>query len=337
MSIHKITCAEGQGIITGVGYKRPGDLMEGDCLLSYTGDYGEVKGVNVVGEGKFRLIKVNGLFLSVPMPLNSYINVYRGRKEDRCINNSEWVNVQDINTGDMIVFPCFSGIGEENRISCNSLVDVAKFLGYYTLNGYIKSRRDKVFFHIDKDFPFMKRDIMTACKNAFGLDMDAYTYQGEDFVSVKDDYLVELCGTLGDKNREKVLPEWLVRSDPIFLTNFLDPFLKLNKDKKDNYFRPSASLNMFMGFQRILFSLNCFSNIHNCLSRDEQFSYYALIINKLEMERIGHEEDSWFKKDNTVFLKIIDVINSDNPTKIYEITVDGSDSACSGVIYFKDS
>jgi hypothetical protein len=90
---------------------------------------------------------------------------------------------------------------------------------------------------------------------------------------------------------------------------------------------------MFMGYQRILFRLNCFSNLYTCDSRDGKFSYYAILINQKEFERIGKsEKDIWFRNFHNAFFKIDTVEKHPYEGYMISLGVEKDHSYCSHMI-----
>lgn len=328
-----------QRLVTSTGYKEVESIGVGENILNHLGEYKRVIDKQRLKKGDSRVLELsmNGVFFPLRLREDSLVYAYRGKKEDRSVERFKWFMVGNLNPGDMIVHNLQGNTLEESLID-KYLDDevVAKFLGYYTIEGFLSRAEKKVTFHIDTASDNMENEIREVCYKAFGVEMERYTYMNELFITVVNDEIYNLCLLFGDKNKDKVVPESVINASISYLRAFVSPLVSLNKDKRTgSYFRPSASLDMFLGFQRILFKLGGFSNIYDCKSKNDRFSYFALVLNAKELLNVPQSEvkSNWFSDGNFAYIKVTDVRGINIISDSYELEIDGDTSCCSTLAY----
>ena len=328
-----------QKIITFDGYCGVEDLEEKKRLLSYKGEYKDILEVDdIVGEKEYYCITVNGLFLGSSVLGDSQVLIYRGKREDRGVERLRWVSASEVRPGDMAVFNVNGKRRNTGLLSEYADSEgLATFLGYYALEGFINYEKEKIVFHLEPEFSEMEKEIREACAKISVAEMESYSYMGESFLSVKDDVLKEVCLLFGDKNKDRKLPEELLYMSAGFLKEFVQPFLYLNKDKRGSYFRPSASLDMFIGYKRIFMRIGSFANVYFCKSKDGKFTYYAFVMNKKELGNAfsfdGVEKDNWFKTDGLVYMRVDGNERIDGNVGVCRMRIDGEGSYCKNLIF----
>lgn len=332
-----VKVVSGQKIITDRGYMEVGE--DYGRIFSYKGEYKNIIKVSEVDEvGEYYEIVVNGLFLGANVVGDNQVLIYRGKREDRGVERLRWVPASEVRSGDMVVFNSVSRVPEEGVVAEYADSDgLATFLGYYALEGFINNERGKIVFHVEPEFSDMEREIRQACEKVSVSEMEAYTYMGEKFLSVDDPVLMGICEEFGDKNKERVIPEEIMGMDIKFLKEFVGPFLKMNKDRRGSYFRPSASLELFLGYKRIFMRIGAFANVYFCRSKDGKFTYYAFVMNKKELNSAvnfdGVERDNWFKTDGLVYMRVDGAERKDGKTKVYDMVIEGEGNYCKNLVF----
>ncbi len=338
--INQVRVLEGQILISDKGYRYV-DTVGRNRLLSLNQEYRKVERIERDGDTShiYELV-INGFFNPLGISESNEILVYKGKKNQRCFEKSEWVLPKDVKVGDMLVYNVENNINPRDYLK-DYLQDnnVATFLGYYTLEGFINKEKGRVTFHVDPKFPEMEEDVSRVCEEAFSKEVDRYEYEGEHFISVDgEDGIIQLCELFGGKNRDSVIPEEVINSDINFLSNYIKPMLKLNKDKRGSYFRPSASLDLVLGFQRALMRMNSFANIYYCVSKNNRFSYYAVIMNSTELNKalsfVPGEDSSWFRSGDCAYLRVNSIGVKEEKKKVYKVHFRG-DSYCNYLMYLR--
>lgn len=328
-----------QSLITDCGYKGIESIKKGDLIYTANGDYTKVQDVAVSDfSGLCKFVKVNGFFDPFVVQDTDKVLAYQGNKGERTIDSAGWVDIASLKVGDMCIHISEDGSGESLLTGYFSNDYAAKFLGYYTLEGFLNRDKGKVIIHIDNRFPSMEEDIMLCCSSAFGADMESYEYMGNRYLSVVNKEIYDLCSMFGDKASARLIPETVVNAEKKFLLSFIEPLLYLNKNSEGSYFRPSSSLEMFKGYQRILLKMGGFSNIYHCISKNGKFYYYALIMNSNEfnMVKAGNmPEDLWYKSGNVSYLKVVDIQEDMYRGKVFGLTLEDGSSYCNHLVYFK--
>lgn len=327
----------GQSIITTRGNIKTEEVLEGDKAYNHLGKYREIKPVKkVFQETPARTIKINGYCRPITLLADNKVYAYRGGFSGRKRENVEWISVKDLKVGDCIVYTVNSYDKEVFKNYTGNVIKnkaLAIFLGYYALEGFIDDKKNRIVVFIDPKFD-VEEDVIRSCRLAFDREMEAYDYNGERFVAVGDEEIIEYCKAFGEKNNEtKKIPESILASNDEFLDAFMNGFFKMNKGKDGQYFRASSSLSMLEGFQRILLRMNSFANIYDCISKDSMFTYNAIVMNRKELSRIGSGyEDSWFRTNDMVFLKVENIKDFDYVGTVNELD---AESCCCHIVPVK--
>jgi hypothetical protein len=324
----------GQLIITNRGYIPIEKLRVGDSVYTGSGEYRRVKATmtrrvraNVCD------IRVNGTFSSVSVTEDVPVMSYRGRKENRGWDKVQYMQAGDLHVGDMAVFPLdreVEGVGLKD-------LDLAVFLGYYSIIGFADRSKEKVVFHVDSARD-VADELEESCQRIFKVPMERYSYSGEDFISVNDPKVFEFCCKFGERNNSKELPMSVLSSGDLFLSAFMRPFFVLNGSRDKTFFLASGSFKLFMGFQRLLLRRGIFSNVYKCDSRDGKFSYYALVINEIEMNKVGKsvpDDMMWYANDGLAYLMVDSIERREYFGVVYALDVDGGGTCCSHLFTVK--
>lgn len=323
-----------QKLITECGYKSVSSLKKGDKILSFDNQYYAVQGVRPTSITSSCVdIKINGFFESMKIFPDNKVLVYRGKKEERGSDKFEWVYADDLRVGDMCIYN-LGGMSEESLLSpyMNS-PEAARFLGYYTLEGYTDKDKNKVIIKIDPNHRVMEDEIRHCCLSAFNAEIDSYEYHDCRYISVVNKTIFDMCSLFGERASNKSIPEVVINADINFLRGFVQPLIFLNRDSKDTYFRPSSSLEVFMGYQRILFRLGGFANLYHCVSRNSKFYYYALILNKTEFDNIiNNRIGTWYRDGEVAYLKINDIQKFTYEGEAVSIEIPEESSCCGHLV-----
>lgn len=305
---------ENQEIITLDGYKPIEDIKIGDYVYTISGEYKRVERIykrNYTGD--LIKIKINGYYNPITVIEDSIVLVYRKDKnKKRSINNISMVRARDLTLDDFVVYRL-----NDYMISEGSSIDftnkyLARFLAYYVVYGFILEEKNKVAIHIDRLTDYHVYEIKECIYRILNTEMDRFEYEGENFLSVNDKKLMDMCEEFGTKNSNKFIPEYVISANEKFIKEFMNVFFELSKG--DMYFRPSSQDKLLRGYQRLLMRFNSFANINECISKDKKFKYYSLTLNQLERDRFMKGEGSWFRDKDLAYLKIVDIekISVDN-------------------------
>jgi len=316
---------EGQPIITINGYQNIEDVEVGTLVYTHLGRYRSVMQTSKRNyKGRLYSFRINGFSIPLSVTEEHPLYVCRGGKRDRGLKKFEWVPAKDITMNDYVVFNCGSMELKHNEEDYTDL-NLAKFLGNFMLCGFV-DKKDKITF--DTEDSQLICDSIRESAKALDIQMEEYLFDEKLYMATFDQRFIELCRSFGDKG-DRHIPEGIINSSFEYLREFVEPLLLANKNKNPNmYFRATSSLNMFMGYQRILMRLNSFPNIYTCVSKSKDFIYYALTLTKSEISRLGSSGVAWFKDSEFAFLKIEEIVVKDFKGLVYNIEVDEDNSYC---------
>lgn len=316
-------------IITYKGYKSFNDIEVGDFLYDGVGGYKRVDTISCGKSSSTYKVKLNGIQDDIVLGGGKVLG-YRGYKSDRSSSKLSWIDLDDLRVGDSVCYKLSNSKGYSSKD-----IDLATFLSYFVLYGFINMDKGKVVIHLDSSRGSMRKEILKSVKVVFpNACIDEYSYQGEDFISIIDSMAMMLCTRFGERFENRVLIEEIINSDLEFLKAFIKPLFEYNMGRDGNFFMPSSSYRLLLGYQRVLFRLKKFSNIYECDSKDKRFKYFALNMNRVEMNRTL-EDSCWFIDDDYVFIKVDSVnINVGEEIKTYNF---GNTSYCNGLLVIKSS
>jgi hypothetical protein len=309
---------EGQLIVTDKGYKPVENILVGDKVLTHKGNYQDV--VKITSRdftGDIISLKINGCFIPIKISLNQLVYSFRGKKEERNKGLFSWVEASELSSWDMLVCSCDSDNGL--KFTLDKYID---FLGNYMIFGFIDSKGVLTFNTENKS------DISKSIINSItrlNLSYSINDFRGISHISVNlssNQELFNLCESFGSKG-DRCVPEYLINMDISLVRRFIMPFLLSNRDKNTlMFFRASSSLNLFLGYQRMLIRLNSFSNVYSCRSRQDEFEYFVLSLNKKELSRVGKSSsDVWFRNFHNAFFRIDERKIQPYTGKVFNISV----------------
>jgi intein/homing endonuclease len=316
----------GQPIITEKGYVNIEDISIGDNVYTHMGRFRKVtKTTSKYYKGKIISIRINGYHIPIRIAEKHPIYVFRGGKKERNMGKFEWVEAKDIKLNDKIIYCC----GEERYEPYE--YNLAGIIGLYMIFGYIDSS-DRIVIDTEN-----KKDVIESieyCTKELDITTEEFFFNNTKYIMLKDTTcLVELCREFGPKGT-RFIPEKLINSSIPFLREFIKPFILSNKDRNlEMFFRASSSLDMFLGYQRILLRLNSFSNTYKCDSRNKEFFYYVMSLNRTELERVGKKEkDLWFRNFHHAFFRVDEVSVEEFYGNVYGLCVEEDESFCNHLI-----
>ncbi len=300
-------------ITTCNGYKEGKNIDKSDCLRDVDGALGKVESISEKGYlGSIVRLKVNGYFNDINLLPDHEVFVYRGKKEDREWEKTRWIQASDLRIGDMVVYKVD---GEWCGDSYSKYENISKLLGYYVVEGFCDKRTDnKVVFKYVDGLESLVSAIEEEYRDFYKGNISTHSFSGEKFMTVESKEFYDLCRIFGRSNREKSIPEDIINADIDFVKGFALSMVTMDKDKRDSYFRPSSSLDLFKGFQRIFMRLGSFSNIYSCISKNSKFNYFALVMNETEKAVVKDaifsssvDSDRWFRDGAYAYLKITEI------------------------------
>ncbi len=303
-------------IVSCRGYVRVKDINKSDEIRDSDGNYHKIVNVSEGSyEGEIVKVKVNGYFPFMSLLPDNQVFVYRGSKEERSWDMTRWVPASEISVGDMVVYNVHGGGFCGDFLNGWGEYPYPSLVGYYLLEGFCDKRTvDRVVFREESTVSGLVDELKNICRDIYKDNYTEHGFAGEDYFTVIDAKLYEFLSLFGKGNRERVIPEGVINSDKAFLKSMIDSFLKMDKDSRGSYFRPSSSLDLFRGYQRLLMRYNAFSNVYDCVSKNGKFNYYAIVLNEVEKKEVEmgleggqYTQDRWFKEGDYVYLKVVEV------------------------------
>lgn len=317
MSIGNII--NGSYIITDKGYKEIGDINIGDLVYTHMGRFRKVtKVAKKRYKGNVLSIKVNGVYLPTKVTEDTPIYTYTGDKSSRNLDTFSWIPAKDLNLSNMIVFSC----GETSEDYTET--KYADFLGIFMLRGFIDSK-NRINLNTEN-----KEEIIYAIQktlNTLNIEYSEFNFNNIKYFVISNPKLLKLCENFGSKC-DRFIPESIINSSITFLKEFIKHFIISNKDKRGTmYFRATSSLTLLLGYQRILIRLNGFSNVYKCLSRNKDFDYFVISLNKSELFRVGKSSSNvWFRNYHNAFLRVDEISTELYNGEVYMLEVEEDNS-----------
>ncbi len=334
ISNQEITCCR--------GYIKGKDINKNDMVRDCDGDYHNVTNISEESyDGKAVNVRVNGYFPFITLLPDSSVFIYRGKKEERSWEVTRWVPASELCEGDMIVYKVNGSSECSNGLSKFNSSDYALLFGYYLISGFCDKRTDtRVVFKEEKSVEGIVSKVKVFCQKKYKTNFSEHDFSGEDFFTVDDKELYDVLSIFGRGNKDKRISEEIINSKSDFLSSLLFSFLLLDKDSRGSYFRPSSSLDLLRGYQRMLIRFNAFSNIYDCISKNGKFNYFAIVMNEVEREELSssinsfESKDRWFKDDSYAYLKVIKVEEKDISGKVCTFSIEGK-SVLNHVLSYK--
>jgi hypothetical protein len=314
-----------QPIITSKGYINIENISLGDMAYTHMGRYKKVINTSIESyEGNIYSIRVNGFQEVLRITEDTLVYVCTKRRNVNPDDNLEWIPAKKLHEGDTVIHNLGTLSEDPNDIS------LAEFICNFLLFGIV-DRKGRITLNTENNTEVEKS--MLHCADMLDLKFDDYLFNNIKYLSTDDKTYINLCKNLGPRGI-RIIPEEIINSSPEFLKEFIKPLIYGNKNKIANmYFRAASSVNLFMGFQRILLKLNCFSNLYKCNSRSKDFTYLALTMNQAELERLGKmNPDAWFRNNNKIFLKVDEILIEPYIGTICSIEVEDDNSYCNHLI-----
>lgn len=324
---------KGQYVITELGYLPIESVQEGTKVYTHKGNFKTVLKVNKTNYvGNALSIRVNGYYLPVRVDKETPLYIYKGKSVQKSSKDFLWIEAENVKSGDFVVF------GSDCYVDDYCEMKYAKALGCYAIYGIPLESVDStvVSFNTKND-----REIERCIKESLtpfssGCASGIYDWSGNKCIYVTSRKLSALCRAFGNSKVDRAIPEKLIGSSKEFLMKFVLPVLKSNMSRdKEIFFKTSGSYKLFMGIQRILLKLNCFTNIYKQekidITSNMPFVYYVINTNMREINNIG-AEDSWFKKDGYSYHKIVDIEDEEYDGYTYNLDVEDDKSFCNHII-----